>query len=84
MSMRPKTGRSSLTDRAFEVVLHPARHVAGLTVLAYLAGIAGMGVAFFGGIDRVQSVLSLVGIVLLAISFGVMFWISLTVATLEG
>ena len=75
--------RRSLLDRARGLVTDQGHRVTVFTVVAYLAAALGLGVAFLGGIDDPNSALATVGIVLLFVSFASLFYVSVTVLSLE-
>lgn len=83
MMYPPPGDASSWFDRALRLVTDPRRRVATLVVVAYVAAVLGLGVAFFGGINNPTSDFALLGIVLLFVSFASLFYVSVTVITLE-
>lgn len=75
-------GARSLSDRAIRVVTDPSRRVPALIGVAYVAAALGLGVSFLGGLRDPNSALGVVGIVLLFVSFGSLFYVSVTVLSL--
>jgi hypothetical protein len=55
-----------------------------LIVIAYVAAALGLGVAFFGGINHPSSDSATYGLALLFVSFVSLFYVSVTVITLEA
>ena len=74
---------SSWTNRAIRLVTDPSRRVAFLIVVAYVAAALGLGVAFFGGIRNPTSDYATYGIALLFLSFVCLFYVSVTVLSLD-
>ena len=74
---------TTLTDRLLRLVTDPSRRVPALIVLAYVAAALGLGVAFFGGVRDPNSDFATVGIVFLSVSFVCLFYVSVTVLSLE-
>lgn len=82
--MYPRPGEpSSWVDRAIRLVTDPSRRVGLLIAIAYVAAALGLGVAFFGGIRNATSDIAAVGIVLLFVSFACLFYVSVTVLSLD-
>lgn len=74
---------ATLYDRAVRLLADPGGRVMVMTVVAYVAAALGLGVAFFGGINHPSSDFATYGIVLLFVSFVTLFYVSLTVITLD-
>lgn len=74
---------TSWVDRAVRLVTDPSRRVGLLITIAYASAALGLGVAFFGGINNPNSNLATLGIILLFVSFASLFYVSVTVLSLE-
>lgn len=83
MMYRTPTEPTSWTDRAIRLLTDPRRRVAVLILVAYLAAGLGLGVAFFSGINNPNSDVATVGIILLFVSFAILFYVSVTVLALD-
>lgn len=82
--MYPRTGEpSSWGDRAIRLVTDPSRRVGLLIAIAYVAAALGLGVAFLGGVRNPNSDIATLGIVLLFVSFACLFYVSVTVLSLD-
>lgn len=77
------TEPNSWSDRALRLITDPSRRVGLLITIAYVSAALGLGVAFFGGIDDPNSNFATLGIVLLFLSFASLFYVSVTVLSLE-
>ena len=73
----------SWSDRAVRLVTDPSRRVPFLIVVAYVCAGLGLGVAFFGGIRNPTTDWATYGIALLFVSFVCLFYVSITVVTLD-
>lgn len=74
---------TSWSDRAIRLLTDPSRRVAVLILVAYVAAALGLGVAFFGGIRNPTTDYATYGIALLFVSFVCLFYVSITVVSLE-
>jgi hypothetical protein len=74
---------SSWTDRALRLLTDPSRRIPLLILVAYVAAALGLGVAFFGGIRNPNSDVATYGILLLFVSFASLFYVSVTVLSLD-
>lgn len=77
------TEPTTWSERAIRLVTDPSRRVSVLIAVSYVAAALGLGVAFLGGINNPNSDLATLGIVLLFVSFASLFYVSVTVLTLE-
>lgn len=77
------TEPTSWTDRVLQLITDPSRRVGLLITIAYASAALGLGVAFFGGINDPNSHFATLGIVLLFVSFASLFYVSVTVLSLE-
>lgn len=74
---------TSWSDRAIRLFTDPGRRIPLLILVAYVAAGLGLGVAFFGGVGNPTSDYATLGIVLLFVSFACLFYVSVTVLSLE-
>lgn len=68
----------SITERIVRILVSRSGFLSTLMVVAYVAGLLGLGVAFVGGLDQPSSDLATVGILLLFVSFACLFYVSVT------
>lgn len=82
MRGRFPTGASSVVDVLVRVLVDRSRRISALIVIAYVSGIGGLALSFFGDISDPSTGLTTAGIVLMSISFVSLFVLSITMVEL--
>lgn len=75
----------SVTTRLLRLLLDPTSRVSLLVLLSYAAAVLGILVGVFGGgFEQPETTAAAAGIALLGLSFVLMFYVSVTLASLDG